>query len=240
MSEKGTVAVMLRHLVRQLDSDDNVIDKTIVAFDLINIADIADREQLASAERLEHCYLPMPRYEDGEPVEVGSVCEWGVVAAVEVTASDGGWGNWLVRCGEDAEPHEGTLNQLVERSVLVEGNPVRRGDKLWFGDERVTVCMVRDGTHILTDRTVIDENGYEVLYPFEPDELSWERPDTIERISEDAKKRVAVYWGCEGAICADCPAKVGGKRPADRYGVGECMSAMKLDLVRRTKKVCGK
>ena len=239
MSEKGTVAVMLRHLVRQLDSDDTVIDKTMVAFDLMNIADIADREQLASAERLEHCYLPMPRYEDGEPVEVGSVCEWGVVAAVEVTASDGGWGNWLIRCGEDVEPHEGSLNQRVERGVLVEGKLVNVGDRLWFGDDVVAVRYICDG-YIMTDYTTTDTDGNEIIYPFEPGELSWERPDTMERIREDALKSATVYWGCNSSFCTDCPTKVDGKKPAERYGVSDCFDAMKLDLVRRTKKVCGR
>lgn len=240
MSDKEKLPKMLRKLARgSITECELCCYMTCIPYGTDCNADCDEWKRML-ADKIEREYLPMPRYEDGEPVEVGSVCCWGTVESVEVTDGDGGWGNWLVRCGEDGEPHEGTLNQRVERGVLVEGKLVNVGDRLWFGDDVVAVRMVRDGTHILTDRTVIDENGYEVLYPFEPDELSWERPDTIERISEDAKKRVAVYWGCEGAICADCPAKVGGKRPADRYGVDECLSAMKLDLVRRTKKVCGK
>ncbi len=254
-------------------------------------------------EWLERCYLPMPSYEDGEPVEVGSVCKWGVVAAVEVTASEGGWGNWLVRCGEDGEPHEGTLNQRVERGVLVEGKLVNVGDRLWFGDEVVAVRKVLDGTHILTDHTTTDTEGEEILYPFEPGELSWEcpvpkvldadgnplevgqnrysirtrqlvvvnqvrddwcictvlgdgcthgtggfepsdltskEPDTMERIREDAKKTVSVYWGCEDAGCTDCTSKVDGKTPADRYGVSDCEIALILDLISRTEEVCGR
>lgn len=193
------------------------------------LADITERE-----------YLPMPRYEDGEPVEVGSVCEWGVVESVEVTASDGGWGNWLVRCGEDGEPHEGTLDQRVERGALVEGKPVKVGDELWAGGDRVTVRKVLDCTHIVTDYTVTDAEGDEVAYPFELDELTWERPDNMERIREDALNNFVDYWGCEDTPCQRCPAKVGGKTPAERYGVGSCQTAVRFDLISRTEEVCGR
>lgn len=167
--------------------------------------------------------------------EVEKAREDGVAAYFAGMSAERGW--------PEREPFE-LVDEYIARCfeprfAVIEGRAAMPGDKLLFGGDRVTVRYVRDG-HIMTDYTTTDADGNEIVYPFEPGELSWERQDSMERIREDARKRMTAYWGCEGALCTDCPAKVGGKRPADRYGVGECMSAMKLDLVRRTKKVCGR
>ena len=193
---------------------------------LREIADIIERE-----------YLPMPRYEDGETVMIGSVCEWGFVESVEITASIDGWGNWLVRCGEDGVPHEGTLSQRVERGVLVEGKPVLKGDKLWSSDPETEYFAKVSGIDNGKLRILWEDGVADIA---DPSELTWYRPDTIERIREDALKSAPVYWGCDGTPCNRCPAKVDGKKPADRYGVGSCLVAVKLDLISRTEEVCGR
>lgn len=66
-------------------------------------------------------------------------------------------------------------------------------------------------------------------------------PDTLERIEADVRKPFPQYWGCEGAICPDCPAMVNGKRPCERYGtsLGDCRKAQTLDLLRRQRELLG-
>lgn len=186
---------------------------------------------------LGRCYLPVPRYTDGEPVGVGSVSEYGTVAMVEVRLTDGGYGNWTLYTEEQADPVEGTLNERVPRGLLVEGKPVRDGDSLWFGREKVTVSGICDG-YIMTDYTTTDTEGEEIAYPFEPSELFWEKPeepDTMERIRADAVKPMALYWGCAERDCCDCQHE---PKPKERYGVGSCFVAMQLDIIRRTEEVC--
>lgn len=126
---------------------------------------------------LGRCYLPVPRYTDGEPVGVGSVSEYGTVAMVEVQLTDGGYGNWTLYTEEQADPVEGTLSERVPRGLLVEGKPVRKDDSLWFGRDKVTVTDV-DGLSdtIFTDYLTEDGEGGWIPYPFESAELSWERP----------------------------------------------------------------
>lgn len=187
---------------------------------------------------LGRCYLPVPRYTDGEPVSVGSVSGYGTVAMVEVRLTDGGRGNWTLYAEEREEPVEGTLSERVPRGLLVEGKPVRKDDSLYFGADKVTVTDVDGiGGWIFTDYTTTDTEGEEIAYPFEPSELSWERqePDTMERIRADAVKPMALYWGCAERDCCDCQHE---HKPKERYGVGSCFEAMQLDIIRRTEEVC--
>ena len=60
----------------------------------------------------------------------------------------------------------------------------------------------------------------------------------MERIIEDTMKDIDEYWGCEEFCCSDCPAKVDGKKPYERYGTKVCGTAMLKDVVRRTEEVC--
>lgn len=184
-------------------------------------------------------FLPIPRYPNGEPVSVGSVSEYGTVAMVEVRLTDGGRGNWTLYTEEQEEPVWGTLSERVPRGLLVEGKPAKKGDKLWFGDDEVTVMDV-DGLSgtIFTDYLTEDTDGERFPYPFEPFELSWERkeePDSMERIRADAVKTMALYWGCDEWVCCDCRHE---PNPKERYGVVSCLKAMKLDIIRRTEEVC--
>lgn len=62
-------------------------------------------------------------------------------------------------------------------------------------------------------------------------------PDTQERIDEDAKLAVSDYWHCRGGERGDCPVKIDGKSPNERYGVVSCLDAMTLDLLRRQREL---
>lgn len=69
--------------------------------------------------------------------------------------------------------------------------------------------------------------------------LLGERSDSWERLEEDANKSVHDYWGCIGIYCDNCPAKVDGKTPRDRYETEWCVTAKHLDIVARAKRLAG-
>lgn len=167
--------------------------------------------------------------------EVEKAREDGVAAYFAGMSAERGW--------PEREPFELVDDYIARcfepRFAVIEGRDAMAGDKLWFGNDRVTVRYVRDG-HIMTDYTATDADGNEIVYPFEPCELSWDRPDSMARIREDAREDVYEYWGCKYLPCINCPAEFGGKTPAERYGVSCCQAAMQLDLVRRTEEVCGR
>ncbi len=183
------------------------------------------------------CFVPVPRYDDDTVVEPGSVSCWGTVEFVEVEVSDGGWGNWMLHIAETSTVIDGSLNQRVPRGVLVEGEPASVGDVLWSRDPETLYSAKIVG---------IEEGKLRILWEdglagvADPSELSWKSPDSMERIREDARTDGYGYWGCKYLSCINCPTKVGGKTPAERYGASDCWEAQKLDLISRTEEVCGR
>lgn len=73
----------------------------------------------------------------------------------------------------------------------------------------------------------------------DPEDLTHQRPDSWERLKNDAQKELNDYWSCWGIECSDCPAKVDGKTPMDRYGTAGCGLAMRADIVARAKALAG-
>ena len=60
-------------------------------------------------------------------------------------------------------------------------------------------------------------------------------PDSRELLEKDVLKDVFEYWHCGEAYCQDCPVRVDGKTPDDRYNTAFCSDAKLLDIVRRAK-----
>ena len=76
-----------------------------------------------------------------------------------------------------------------------------------------------------------------MLYTIEPSLLTHKRPDSWERLEEDAAKRVCEYAGAQKSIvdadrytCLNCPYD----EPGPHTDAG-CNERMRLDLVRRAK-----
>ncbi len=46
------------------------------------------------------------------------------------------------------------------------------------------------------------------------------------------------YWDC-CSECYECPAKVDGETPDERYSVANCWYAMQLDIVARARRLAG-
>lgn len=87
---------------------------------------------------------------------------------------------------------------------------------------------------------VLDKDGQEIkVKQLKPEWLTHERPDSWERLEEDARKGYIDYWSCQVFDCCDCPAKVDGKTPRQRYGVGSCTRAKALDILARAEKLAG-
>lgn len=93
-----------------------------------------DNMLAAFADEIERQYVPVPRFPDGEPVREGSETRCGTVSYIDVEASAGGWGNWVLHL-DDGECIEGTFSQRVERpapKVLdADGVEIKAGDYVW-------------------------------------------------------------------------------------------------------------
>lgn len=74
-----------------------------------------DNMLAAMADEIERTYVPIPRFEDGEPVRDGSATDYGTVEYIEVEATSGSWGDWVIHL-DDGSCIDGTLSQRVERA----------------------------------------------------------------------------------------------------------------------------
>lgn len=142
-----------------------------------------------------------------------------------------------------------TLPPGIEWPV-VDGEPVVPGDVLWDADgtwvEVGAVRIDREGTHVEVRRPVPDDpdvyyvtlvnagaEAFTRLTRTEPD------PDSWERLVEDARKEFLDYWSCHDVACIDCPVKVDGETPCQRYDTSDCYRAKDLDIVARAKALSG-
>lgn len=198
----------------------------------------AELDALREAGRVMPEGVSWPRYTDGGPVRIGDEMVLGRVHEVSVTAGGcsltGSGGSIL------AEVPSGVLiHRPAHKAVGADDREVKAGDTVWdeIGREWEVVAVSVNGCHLKsTDSAAQCRTGR--IY-VDPDLLTRERPDSWERLREDAVKIMSEYWGCAGHHCEECPSKVGGKTPAGRYGVDWCDEAMRLDIVARAERLAG-
>lgn len=178
---------------------------------------IADR---IDAERALPEGVEWPRFEDGELVKVGDEVEFeGETMRVYLaTFNSDGWALWCEREGIDGRL-SGSYGERVKRptpKVLdADGAPIEVGDTVYYDgeDEPLRVSHITDSIKV----TLI--NSHASYYTVNPSRLSHERPDSWERIEEDAKLAPRDYLEKRGMN----PEKT------------ERIASMMADLVRRAK-----
>ena len=199
---------------------------------------------------LDRCAVKRPCFEDGEPVQSSDMEEIGTLATCCVYM-DGSWRFEPDKYEDERNPkpwdrQSGTKNDRVkcpEPEVLgADGMPIKEGETVWLlsGTGPHVVDTVYTNIQTPDGRDCpwadIDNDGTWAYV----ESLTHTPPDTQERIDVDARKRFDRYWGCEGAGCYECPAKIDGKTPKYRFGTDSCTQAIALDLLRRQREVCEK
>ena len=177
---------------------------------------------------------------DGEPLEVGQTV-WhrsghahGVVESI-----DAGSLMHTVRYRSDGgEEYRDAAKDLThQRPVLAaDGKPLRDGEHVYHvetGAELVVKKLPKPGEYQAVIVFALPTSPASHLTSFDPDQLTHERPDSWERLEEDANKGSCDYFGCDANGCHGCPAY--GWNTA-RGGSG-CGNAKMRDIVRRAKKL---
>ena len=123
--------------------------------------------------------------------------------------------------------------------LAADGLPIEVGQTVY--DKRGREHKVEDFDTVDGTTTVICRHrGAGTTLWFKPQNLAHERPDSWERLEEDARKDFDDYWGCSHVMgCNKCPATVDGEDPMQRFDMGNCREAMRLDIVRRAKALAG-
>lgn len=187
---------------------------------------------------LHRCFLPRPRFEDGEPVQISDMEEIGALATYRVYM-DGSW---------EFEPdkyEDETSPKLWDVQFGAKSERVKRPAPEALGADGLPIVVGETVLGILSgiEGTVSSMNDDSTAYVKWDDgrwspcidccNLTHTPPDTQERIDEDKGKKGTEYWRCVGFLCEDCPAEIDGKRPSDRYGVLNCSIAQGMDIARR-------
>ncbi len=117
-----------------------------------------------------------------------------------------------------------------------DGVPIEVGDTVYRDDGSAhTVNRLLRGKRF--NVRTFSETGN--VYEIRDEDLTHRRPESWERLAEDARKDMVDYWSCRGINCIDCPSKVGGETPYQRYAVVNCTCAMNLDIAARVKALSG-
>lgn len=184
--------------------------------------DIADR---IDAERALPEGVEWPRFEDGELVKAGDEVEWDgdVMRVGAFWFHREGWSLNVFCPGLDGTFH-GEYGERVKRptpKVLdVDGVPIEVGDTVYCDDDPEQLIVESfDDPGCVYITLAKSPNG--IFYTIEPSRLSHERPDSWERIEEDAKLAPRDYLEKRGMN----PEKT------------ERIASMMADLVRRAKKL---
>lgn len=237
MSENASAAEWLRGIIEEYEASGSmrcsamakmfgiVCEHERTCRDCITkmMTDIADRIE---ADRELPEGIEWPRFEGGELVKVGDEVEFkGETMRVCLATLDAdGWALWCSREGIDGRL-SGSYGERVKRPapevLAADGAPIEVGDTVYFVDG--------DARPLTVER--IDANGGEptvdLVYAGQilrwhsanPERLAHERPDSWERIEEDAKLAPRDYLEKRGMN----PEKT------------ERVASMMADLVRRAK-----
>lgn len=147
--------------------------------------------------------------------------EWAAENGLPVFHESEGFKQWLDRC-------------FLPRPLYEDGNPVQFDGEVSHPKTGEAVRVKRMNMFYDGDFVLGFDSGNAVYSKGE----RVKRPDTQKSIEMDALLPTNHYWRCEDAPCDECPARVDGKNPAERYGTPEdCDLAMIFDLLRRQREL---
>lgn len=197
---------------------------------------------------LHRCFLPRPRYEDGEVV---GVREYEDIQGYCVYDD----GEFFVTTPNRSIDY--AAGERVERpapeALGADGKPIVEGETVWLDEahsrcagscgfedgNKYSLCGIERQEMLTVEDAHIEVDGREYVRVCtcgawcHASWLTHTPPDTQERIDEDKGKKGNEYWRCVGFLCGDCPAEIDGKRPSDRYGVLNCSIAQGMDIASR-------
>lgn len=197
---------------------------------------------------LHRCFLPRPRFEDGEVV---GVREYEDIQGYCVYDD----GEFFVTTPNRSIDY--AAGERVERpapeALGADGKPIVEGETVWLDEahsrcagscgfedgNKYSLCGIERQEMLTVEDAHIEVDGREYVRVCtcgawcHASWLTHTPPDTQERIDDDKGKKGTEYWRCVGFFCGDCPAEIDGKRPSDRYGVLNCSIAQGMDIARR-------
>ena len=198
------------------------------------MAEEADTGKRRLTERERRILDVWPRFEDGEPVWYGDEVDNMRSTVIAVEFFDG-----AITLSSDFDHLHLSFGERVKRpapKVLdANGVPIQKGDTVWHCNGLASgVVMSIDAGSLMHTIRYVDESGTE--FRDAARNLTHTRPDSWERLEEDAAKHPCDYAevvkGSRFDSCSDCPwhSECGGSRESE---------VMARDLIRRAKALAG-
>lgn len=190
------------------------------------MAESADTCKRVLTDRERQILDMWPRFEDAEPVWLGDeVVDFGG-EIVDIDFADKGVVIWNNACNHLHLAIGERVKRHVPEAMDADGVEIEVGDTMWTLDGlEGVVTKVEDGAAYI---------AYESDYAQreEAANLTHARPDSWERLEEDASKEPCFYFGFDDKPCSD-----GAGCPANK--LGDCSKFKAADLIRRAKKLAG-
>lgn len=209
---------------------------------------------------LHRCFLELPRYADGEPVYFGDGTD--KLHGVEkfIYLRSGECCQMQDAAGNIQNVYPGDRVKLPAPKVLgADGKPIEAGETVYIDESHASkaanydfnagpesfgllgvspndALVVASAEHFVRGRRFVLFKGEGHAW-CPASWLTHKEPDTQERIDADAREHTFDYWGCVGYGCKECPSKVDGETPMERFGVGNCSEAKCVDLLCRQREL---
>ncbi len=204
------------------------------------MAESADTDKRVLSEKERRILDMWPRYEDGEPVMVGDEATNNKNQRFTVKRIEFRHGKWMLN-DSVTEGHylNGKSGERVKRpapEVLdADGMEIKVGDTVWCDDgvEMTVMSLVGELPGHVTTRSNIPPAKYSI----NPKRLTHTRPDSWERLEEDAVKVVCEYAGAVPDEFGDYDCDT--CRLFNARGNLICEQLMTREIVRRAKALAG-
>lgn len=188
---------------------------------------------------LDRCAIPRPRFEDGEPVQIGDKAEHpttGETCTIDcINTFDDSICIGFLGSHPAVDLRDGDRLKRPATEVLgADGLPIKVGETVW-GILSATKGIVNSLNDDSTAYVEWDDGRWSPC--IDCCNLTHTPPDTQERIDRDARKGYMTYWECVGCSCERCPAMIDGDKPWRWYHADSCEGAMVLDLLRRQREL---
>ena len=190
---------------------------------------------------LDRCFIPRPRFEDGEPVHIGDKAEHpytGETCTIDcINTFDGSYCLGFVEGNSASLLDRERVTRPAPEVLGADGKPIKVGETVYPIDgEWIGIPLEVSGIESPASVKVYLSAG-KSWTTFHADSLTHTPPDTQESIDRDARKGYITYWECVDCSCERCPARIDGDKPWRWYHADSCEGAMVLDLLRRQREL---
>lgn len=203
---------------------------------------------------LHRCFLPRPRFEDGEPVQFGDDIALADGSECNVTSLGVGISGWLYINPAAANERyhltcqSGRIKRPAPEALGADGKPIVEGETVWLDEahsrcagscgfedgNKYSLCGIERQEMLTVEDAHIEVDGREYVRVCtcgawcHASWLTHTPPDTQERIDGDVTGDPCNYWGHDKGGCKGCPGFGNG---------GSCVESMVHDLLRRQREL---